>query len=122
MRPVSIACFLLLLCWQAGAQAPQPIDAAKTQNNVKCAVAGTVAMADTGEPLKKATVMLRSHDSVERSAFAITDAQGRFQFDKVELGTYSLDASHNGFVKLGYGQKAPSPSLQAKGFFASDLC
>jgi len=105
MRPVSTACYLLLLCWQAGAQAPQPIDAPKTQNNEKCAVAGTVARADTGEPLKKATVTLWSHDSVERSAFAITDAQGRFQFDKVEPGTYSLDASHNGFVKLGYGQK-----------------
>jgi len=105
MRPVSITCFLLLLCWQAGAQTPQPIDAAKTQNNEKCAVAGTVLRVDTGEPLKKATVILRSHDNVEQSVFAITDAQGHFEFDKVEPGTYSLDASHNGFAKLGYGQK-----------------
>lgn len=42
---------------------------------------------------------------MEQSAFAITDAQGIFQFDEVESGVYSLDASHDGFVKLGYGQK-----------------
>src|SRR5258708_32925307 len=107
MRPVTIAYFLMLLCWRAGAQSPppQPTDTAKSQNNEKCVVAGTVVRLDTGEPLKKATVILRNHDNVEQSAFAITDAQGRFQFDKVELGTYSLDASHNGFVKLRYGQK-----------------
>ena len=106
MRPVTIAYFLMLLCWRAGAQSPpQPTDTAKSQNNEKCVVAGTVVRLDTGEPLKKATVILRNHDNVEQSAFAITDAQGRFQFDKVEFGTYSLDASHNGFVKLRYGQK-----------------
>ena len=125
MRPVSIACFLLLLCWQAGAQAPQSTEAAKAQINEKCAVAGTVVRLDTGEPLKKATVILRNHDSVEHSAFALTDAQGHFQFDKVEPGTYSLDASHNGFVKLRYGQKKhtdPGANLSlAAGQLMTDL-
>ena len=57
MKPVSIACFLLLPFWQAGAQAPppQPTDTAKSQNNEKCVLAGTVVRLDTGEPLKKAT-------------------------------------------------------------------
>jgi protocatechuate 3,4-dioxygenase beta subunit len=105
MRPVSIACFLLLLCWQTCAQAPHPTNAAESQDKKECVVAGTVVRLDTGEPLRKATVVLRSHDSVEQSAFAITDVQGHFQFDQVEPGTYSLDASHDGFVKLGYGQK-----------------
>ena len=105
MRPVSIVCFLLLLCWQAGAQAPQPIGAPKTQNNAECVLAGTVVRLDTGEPLKKATVILRSHDNGEQSVFVITDAQGRFQFNKVEPGNYSLEVLHNGFVKMGYGQK-----------------
>jgi len=125
MRPVSIACFLLLLCWRTGAQAPQPTDAAKAQNNEKCAVAGTVVRMDTGEPLKKATVILRSRDSMEHSAFALTDAQGHFQFDKVDPGTYSLDASHNGFVKLRYRQKKhtdPGANLSlAAGQFMTDL-
>jgi hypothetical protein len=105
MRPISIACFLLLLCWQAGAQAPQSIGAPKTQNNAECVVAGTVVRLDTGEPLKKATVILRSHDNGEQPVFVITDAQGHFQLDEVEPGNYSLEALHNGFVKMGYGQK-----------------
>jgi Carboxypeptidase regulatory-like domain len=125
MRTVSIAYFLSLLCWQAGAQAPQPTDTAKSQNNEKCVVAGTVVRLDTAEPLKKATVVLLSRDSVEQSAFAITDAQGHFQFDKVEPGTYSLDASHNGFVKLRYGQKKhtdPGANLSlAAGQLMTDL-
>jgi protocatechuate 3,4-dioxygenase beta subunit len=107
MYPVSIVCFLLLVYWQAGAQTPQLIDAAKTQDNERCVVAGTVVRLDTGEPLKKATVILRSHDNVEQSMFAITDSQGHFQFDKVQPGTYYLDVSHDGFVKLAYGQKKP---------------
>jgi len=111
-RPASIAFLLLLLRWQTAAQVPPPTDAAKTQNNEKSVVAGTVLRLDTGEPLKKATVILRSHDSVEKSAFAITDAQGYFQFNKVEPGTYSLDASHSGFVKLGYGQKRDTVDQQ----------
>jgi protocatechuate 3,4-dioxygenase beta subunit len=105
MRPLSIACFLLLVSWQADAQAPQPIGTPKTQNNEKCGVAGTVVRLDTGEPLKKATVILRSHDNGEQSMFVPTDAQGHFQFDKVEPGNYSLEALHNGFVRMGYGQK-----------------
>src|ERR1700721_1070264 len=92
MRTVSIACFLLLLCCQAGAQAPQPIDAPKTQNDAECVVAGTVVRLDTGEPLKKATVILWSRDNGDQSEFAITDAQGYFQFDKGGPGTYSLGA------------------------------
>jgi protocatechuate 3,4-dioxygenase beta subunit len=62
---------------------------------------------------------------VEQSAFAITDAQGHFQFDKVEPGTYSLDASHIGFVKLRYGQKKhtdPGANLSlAAGQLMTDL-
>jgi protocatechuate 3,4-dioxygenase beta subunit len=109
MYPVSIVCFLLLVYWQAGAQTPQ-LNAAKTQDNERCVVAGTVVRLDTGEPLKKATVILRSHDTVEQSMFVITDSQGHFQFDNVQPGTYYLDVSHDGFVKLAYGQKKPGDS------------
>jgi protocatechuate 3,4-dioxygenase beta subunit len=80
---------------------------------------------DTGEPLRKATVILRSPDNVDQSAFAITNALGHFQFDKVEPGIYSMDASHNGFVKLRYGQKKhgdPGANLSlAAGQMMTDL-
>ena len=107
MKHVFIASVLLFLSCRAAAQAPQPTNSAKTQDNERCVVAGTVVRLDTGEPLRKATVILRSHDNVEQSMFAITDYQGHFQFDKVQPGTYYLDVSRDGFVKLAYGQKKP---------------
>jgi len=106
MKPVSIACFLLLICWQAAAQAPQPTDAQKTRNSEKCTVAGTVIRLDSSEPLKKAMVVLRKLDRKE-TVLAITDAQGHFQFDSVEPGSYGLQVSHNGFLTLLYGQRKP---------------
>jgi protocatechuate 3,4-dioxygenase beta subunit len=107
MKHVFIASVLLFLPCQAAAQAPQPTDSAKTPDNTKCAVAGTVARVDTGEPLKKAQVILRSNDNIERSAFAITDDRGHFEFGNVEPGSYRLDVSHNGYVNSEYGQKKP---------------
>jgi protocatechuate 3,4-dioxygenase beta subunit len=108
MRPISIACFLLLLCWRVAAQSPQPADTAKNQGNDKCTVAGTILRLDTGEPLKKATVILWNRDNGrEKSAFAVTDNQGHFQFGNLEPGLYNLKVLHNGFVNLEYGQKKP---------------
>lgn len=107
MKQLYIPCLLLFLNWQAAAQAPQSTDSAKTRNNTKCVVEGTVARLDTGEPLKKAAVVLRSNDNIERSAFAITNDQGHFEFTNMEPGSYRLDVSHNGYLNLGYGQKKP---------------
>src|SRR5215472_4729344 len=107
MKQVFISCFLLLVNWQVVAQAPQPTNSAKTPNNAKCAVAGTITRQDTGEPLKKAAVVLRSNEYVEKSSFTITDDQGHFEFGNIEPGAYRLDVSRNGYVKSEYGQKKP---------------
>lgn len=107
MRLTPIACFLLILTSQAAAQVPQPTDSAKAPNNAKCKVAGTVVRQDTGEPLKKATVVLRSNENIEKSAFAITDGLGHFEFDNVDPGSYRLAVSHNGYLDSQYGQKKP---------------
>ena len=107
MRIIPIACFPMLLNWQARAQGSQPTDPAKALNNAKCTVAGTVARQDTGAPLRKATVILRRNETVEKSGFTITDDQGHFEFDNVEPGSYRLDASHNGYLDSQFGQKKP---------------
>lgn len=107
MRRVSIVFFLLLLHWEAAAHVPQATDTAKMQSSEKCTVAGTVVRLDSGAVLKKATVVLRSPEGGGKSVFAITDDQGHFRFENIEAGSYSLDASHNGFVTSLYGQKKP---------------
>ena len=107
MRIIPIVCFLLLLNWQAMPQAHQATDSAKPSNSAKCIVEGSVARQDTGAPLKKAAVVLRSNETLEKSAFTITDDQGHFEFDSVEPGSYRLDASHDGYLDSQYGQKKP---------------
>jgi hypothetical protein len=60
---------------------------------------------DTGEPLKKATVILWYRDGGEHSAFDVTDDQGHFQFDDLPPGSYGLTISRNGYAQVVYGQK-----------------
>jgi hypothetical protein len=68
-------------------------------------VAGHVLRLDTGEPLKKARVTLRSHPGGEFSVFALTDEQGHFLFEDIPLGSYDSQVSRDGYVDANYGQK-----------------
>jgi hypothetical protein len=68
-------------------------------------VAGHVLRLDTGEPLKKARVTLRSHPGEEFSVFTLTDEQGRFLFEDTPPGSYDLEVSRDGYVDAIYGQK-----------------
>lgn len=106
MRLIPIAFFLLIVPWHSFAQAQQTTDSLRAPNSAKCKIAGTVARQDTGEPLKKATVILRSIE-YQKPTFAITDGQGHFEFADVEPGSYRLEVSHNGYLNSEYGQKKP---------------
>jgi hypothetical protein len=63
---------------------------------------------DTGEPLVKAKIALVTHEKWEDSVFDLTDSQGRFLLDELSCGSYMLNASHSGFVEMGYGQRKPN--------------
>jgi Carboxypeptidase regulatory-like domain len=72
-----------------------------------CAVAGTVLRASTGEPLKKARVILssRSADDSAQPFVAISDATGHFAFDPP--GRYDMRVDRTGFVPQRYAQDDP---------------
>jgi hypothetical protein len=60
------------------------------------AVEGRVVDAGSGEPIKKAIVVLRKGQEDGNGAY--TDGNGSFRLDKVEPGAYSVSAVREGYV------------------------
>ncbi|HXR24999.1 MAG TPA: carboxypeptidase-like regulatory domain-containing protein, partial [Candidatus Binataceae bacterium] len=77
-------------------------------------VQGTVVNALTGEGLRKATVILRSSDTVNGFSYAEeADANGRFRIDDVLPGEYSVTADRqNFFLRPDGAPGAPPPRLK----------
>ena len=63
---------------------------------------GRVVDAGSGEPIRKAMVILRRNQ--ESGAAAYTDAKGEFHFAELEPGAYALSAMRDGYVA---GRKEP---------------
>jgi protocatechuate 3,4-dioxygenase beta subunit len=87
------------------ANQPQAKPAVKPED--KCSIEGTVVNAVTGEPLKKAHLVLRKADSnqMEAAYGASTDDAGRYSIKDIDPGRYSFFANRNGFVASNYGAK-----------------
>ena len=62
----------------------------------------TVSLA--GQPLKKATLILRGAQAYT----ATSDAEGKFLFEGVQPGRYTLFADRQGFVRQTYGARHPN--------------
>src|SRR5262245_61411690 len=69
-------------------------------------IRGRVVAAETGEPLRRATVRL-SGSSPGDSTLVATDREGRYEFHDVPPGRHTLTASKTGYVAMSYGQRRP---------------
>jgi len=67
-------------------------------------IRGRVIAGDTGEPLRRARLVL-SAPALDKSRFAATDAQGRYEFRDLPASRFVLTASKTGFVTLQLGQR-----------------
>ena len=65
---------------------------------------GKVVNDATGQPVSKATVMLRGPANAVFNTS--TDEKGRYAFGGIEPGSYTLTAERAGFVTATYGAKA----------------
>jgi protocatechuate 3,4-dioxygenase beta subunit len=116
---------LLLFHFLMGVQqAPVPAEAAKA--TATCVVEGVVLAQDTGEPLRKASVILMNagerggppggvplnplgqavRRGRTRPMVARTDETGRFRLENVEPGAYRLVVERTGYVRREYGQRS----------------
>jgi hypothetical protein len=69
--------------------------------------------ATTGEPVKKARIILRALGATNSIPYATTtDSAGHFLIDAVDAGRYDLEASHSGFVNQSYSPQG-DPSHRA---------
>ncbi|MBI3668020.1 MAG: carboxypeptidase regulatory-like domain-containing protein [Acidobacteria bacterium] len=99
--PLHTALFLFCL--------PLPGQRPADSPSEKITIEGTVVRAGSGDPLRKAQVVLQKAEGVEpaRPLGAVTDDDGRFLITVTDPGRYILSASRNGYVHQQYGQRGP---------------
>ncbi len=120
-----IAILLLISAATAASQQPAP-EPQQTPPQELCAVEGVVLAQDTGEPLPKATVLLRNAGEragragggplgrlqqlggrgQARPIVARTDESGRFRLENLEPGSYRMFVERAGYVRREYGQRS----------------
>jgi hypothetical protein len=67
-------------------------------------IQGTVLGGATGQPLRRAQVVLRPADPKASSTFQTTDDSGGFTFPKVPVGRYTITVQRDGFLPLSAGR------------------
>jgi hypothetical protein len=73
----------------------------------KGSISGTVAVAGSGQPARRARVNLSGGSEVGGGRSTTTDEMGRFAFSALPEGRFSLSASKPGYVSGSYGQRQP---------------
>jgi Carboxypeptidase regulatory-like domain len=86
----------------------QPRDASGNQQVAagSAGIAGTVIVAGTGQPARRARVTLNATEG-GGSRTAMTDDDGRYAFDELAAGRYTVSVSKTGHVGVTYGQTRP---------------
>src|SRR5215469_15525090 len=67
-------------------------------------IAGTVVSKIDGHPLDRARVLLRDSKAAAEPLSTITSADGKFSFENVAPGKYSLVGLKGGFITAAYDQ------------------
>ena len=108
MKKTAYICFLCALVAGSGSNAGQ---SAGARAEDLLSLQGTVTNSQTGEPLRKAYVLLKPLNGGQPLMSQSTDSQGRFKFSGIRPGSYRVEAIHNGFVgpeNLPNGSGGPS--------------
>jgi protocatechuate 3,4-dioxygenase beta subunit len=91
---------------EAPAGLPTSANAAANAKELDCTVSGQVIALAASVPIRNALVTL--HDSDDRTRTPVTirsDADGKFRFNGIVAGHYSLTVVRHGYVTQEYGQR-----------------
>lgn len=79
-------------------------------------VSGVVINGASGEPVRRATVILKAHDEDKGMSYlAESDGNGRFLVEDIVPGGYSISADRQGFFpESGGASGAPPPSIKVE--------
>ena len=99
---------------RVGTTSTQPsVQAQPTKPEDLCSVEGQVVNAVTGEPIRRASVLMMRSDPVPgetgppTSYSTQSNATGQFAIKDIEPGKYRLAVNRNGYVPFAYGARAP---------------
>jgi hypothetical protein len=99
-------CLALAFAILARGQAQTPAPEVKPED--KCIVEGHVINVITGEPVKKAQLLLRRTEVAGSPHAAVSDEGGKFSIADIDPGKYRLSVSRAGFVQQEYGARGNS--------------
>jgi hypothetical protein len=103
LRSAVILTAIALPVWVCHARA-QSVSTPPTTSTEGFRVAGTVVSKVDGHPLANARVALASTKARQRSESATTSDDGKFEFNGVPVGKYSLSGAKRGYIPAGYDQ------------------
>jgi len=111
LRPCALKLCLFAFCCLAPAQgqdqppaiSPPPV-AAPVDEESPGSIQGTVLSGATGQPLRRAQVLLRPADSKGTARFQTTDESGGFSFPNVAPGRYAITVQRDGYLPLSAGR------------------
>jgi protocatechuate 3,4-dioxygenase beta subunit len=110
LRPFGLLLAAAVMTLAQVSPAP-PADKPKEKSKVE----GRVTSLATGEPVRKATLRLRGAmtaqpvNAADIPAYqSITDNEGKFLFEDIDPGRYTLMAERAGFVRQTYGASSPT--------------
>ena len=92
----------LLLAWLLPAQAPQ------TKPEELCTVEGVITDAVTGQPVRKASVVIAKTFTSRDRYTATTDAAGKYRVESVPPGSYQALAESDNHSMTAYGPRSGS--------------
>src|ERR1700746_1623519 len=100
MRFSARSSIMALLLWTIAASYAQEKSVSSQVNAYR--IAGTVISTLTGSPLGRARVTLSDTNNREQTVSVVTAEDGRFQFNQLYRGKFSLHCAKRGFISSAY--------------------